>query len=148
MGKRSRVIILGIMGRTPFAGVAWQALHYVKGFRRLGFDVYYVEDSGEWAYDPEQNTVSHDCTYALNYISRLMTWCGLPDRWAYRAVEPERAIFGLSESQFRESFQCSDAFINLIGSTILRVDHLLVPLLIYLETDTVPTTLVVAKVND
>ena len=35
MGKRSRVIILGIMGRTPFAGVAWQALHYVEGFRRL-----------------------------------------------------------------------------------------------------------------
>ena len=147
MGKRSRVIILGIMGRTPFAGVAWQALHYIEGFRRLGFDVYYVEDSGEWAYDPEQNTVSHDCTYALNYISRLMTWCGLPDRWAYRAVEPERAIFGLSESQFRELFERANAIVNLTGATILRDEHLRVPLRIYLETDPVQPQIEVAKGN-
>jgi hypothetical protein len=147
MSKRSQVIILGIMGRTPFAGVGWQALHYVEGFRRLGFDVYYVEDSGEWAYDPEQNTVSHDCTYALNYISRLMAWCGLPDHWAYRAVEGERAIFGLSGSQFRELFERAEAIVNLTGATILREEHLRVPLRIYLETDPVQPQIEVAKGN-
>ena len=147
MSKRSQVIILGIIGRTPFAGVGWQALHYVEGFRRLGFDVYYVEDSGEWAYDPEQNTVSHDCTYALNYISRLMAWCGLPDHWAYRAVEGERAIFGLSGSQFRELFERAEAIVNLTGATILRDEHLRVPLRIYLETDPVQPQIEVAKGN-
>src|SRR5207244_13620407 len=98
MDKRSRLIMLGIMIRTPFAGVAWQALHYVEGFRRLGFDVYYVEDSGVWAHDHEQNTVSHDCTYALNHIRLLMTWCGLSDLCSYPLVKPESAIFSLSDS--------------------------------------------------
>src|SRR5262249_22477629 len=46
------VIVLGMMGRTPFAGVAWQVLHYLEGFRRLGCEVYYVEDTGDWPYDP------------------------------------------------------------------------------------------------
>jgi glycosyltransferase involved in cell wall biosynthesis len=30
-GYRGRIV-----GRTPFAGVAWQALHYLGGLRRLG----------------------------------------------------------------------------------------------------------------
>ena len=48
MGKPLRLVILGMMGRTPFAGVAWQALHYLEGFRRLGHDVYYIEDTNDW----------------------------------------------------------------------------------------------------
>lgn len=61
MRKPLRLIVLGIMGRTPFAGVALESLHYLEGFRRLGHDVYYVEDTTEWPYDPEQNTVTADC---------------------------------------------------------------------------------------
>ena len=45
------MVVLGIMGRTPFAGVAWQVLHYLEGFRRLGCNVYYVEDTADWPYD-------------------------------------------------------------------------------------------------
>ncbi len=55
-------MILGIMGRTPVAGVAWQALHYLEGFRRLGCDIFYVEDTGHWPYDAEQNTIASTAT--------------------------------------------------------------------------------------
>ena len=147
MGKRSRVVILGIMGRTPFAGVAWQALHYVEGFRRLGFDVYYVEDTSDWAYDPEQNIVTDDCAYAVAYISRLMAWCGLSDQWAYRAGARDNAIFGVSECQFQQLFERADAVVNLTGATTLRDEHLRVPLRIYLETDPVQPQIEVAKGN-
>jgi len=47
-----------MMGRTPFAGVAWQVLHYVEGLRRLGCEVHYVEDTGDWPYDPERNEIT------------------------------------------------------------------------------------------
>src|SRR5262249_28958823 len=57
------LVILGIMGQTPFAGVAWQVLHYLEGFRRVGYDVYYVEDTGDWPYDPEQDTITGDSSY-------------------------------------------------------------------------------------
>jgi hypothetical protein len=142
-----RVVVLGIMGRTPFAGVGWQVLHYLEGFRRLGLDVYYVEDTADWPYDPDQNALTDDCTYAINYINRLMAWCGLSDRWAYRALERDGAIFGLSKSQFRELFERADAIVNLTGATILRDEHLNVPLRIYLETDPVQPQIELAKGN-
>jgi hypothetical protein len=81
-----------MMGRTPFAGVAWQVLHYLEGFRRLGYDVYYVEDTGDWPYDPEQNAITDDCRYTTHYIARLMTWCGMPERWAYRAAAQNESV--------------------------------------------------------
>ena len=61
---KPRVVVLGIVAQTPFAGVAWQALHYVEALRRLGCDVYYVEDTGTWSYDPERETLTDDGAYA------------------------------------------------------------------------------------
>src|SRR6185369_1992339 len=63
-----RIVVLGMMGRMPLAGVVWQVLHYLEGFRRLGFDVYYVEDTGAWPFDPEQNTISDDCSFTVRHI--------------------------------------------------------------------------------
>lgn len=144
MDKRLTIVVLGIMGRTPLAGVAWQTLHYLEGFRRLGYNVYYVEDTGHWPYDAEQNTVTSDCRYTINYIGRLMAYCGLPDRWAYRSgVDGD--TFGLSESQVSRLFERTDVLINLSGATILRDEHLRVPIRIFLETDPVRLQIEVAK---
>ena len=137
IGKKPRLIVLGIVGRTPFAGVAWQALHYLEGFRRLGYEVYYVEETGDWPYDPEQNTTTDDCRYTVNYIARLMAWCDLAHRWAYRAGVQGRPTFGLSESQLSTLFEGADVLVNLCGATVLRDEHLRVPARIYLETDPV-----------
>jgi hypothetical protein len=147
MKRHLKLIVLGIMGQSPFAGVAWQALHYLEGFRRLGVDVHYVEDTGVWAYDPEQNTVTDDCTYAVNYIGKLMAWCGLPDRWAFRGATKKRSMFGPSASRFAELFQEGDVLVNLTGSTALRDEHLRVPIRIYLETDPVLPQIEAAKGN-
>src|SRR5918911_5048904 len=105
------LVVLGMMGRTPFAGVAWQVLHYLEGFRRLGHDVYYVEDTGEWPYDPEQNAITDDPTYTVNYISRLLGWCGFSDRWAYIAASQENRVYGLSEEQLSGVLRRADALI-------------------------------------
>lgn len=144
MSKKPTIVILGIMGRSPFAGVAWQVLHYLEGFRRLGLDVYYVEDTGDWPYDAEQNTITDDCRYTVNYIARLMAWCGLADRWAYRFGAGHR-IFGLSESQVSRLFEQADALVNVTGATLLREEHLRVPVRIYLETDPVLPQIEIAK---
>jgi len=50
---RERLLLLHIVGQYPMAGVAWQAVHYLLGFRQLGWDVWYVEDSGASPYDPD-----------------------------------------------------------------------------------------------
>jgi hypothetical protein len=134
-----------MMGRTPFAGVAWQVLHYLEGFRRLGCDVYYVEDTGDWPYDPEQNTITDDCRYTVNYIARLVDWCGLSGRWAYRAAAQDNRVYGLSGSELAALLRRADALVNLTGATLLREEHLRVPVRVYLETDPVMPQVEVAQ---
>jgi hypothetical protein len=137
MTARSSLVILGTMGRMPVAGVTWQVLHYLEGFRRLGFVVYYVEDTntGEWLYDPGRNTLSDDPTYAVNYIHTVMSRYGFSEQWAYRAADGR--VFGLSESELHRLFERTDVLVNLTGATVLRAEHQRVPVRIYLETDPV-----------
>jgi hypothetical protein len=130
------VVVLGILGRTPVAGVAWQVLHYLEGFRRLGVDVWYVEDTGEWPYDAERNTVTDDPSYTVRYIAHMMARCGLEYRWAYRCAAGG-GYFGLSENQVSTLLRRADVLVNLTGSTELRDEHLRVPVRVYLETDPV-----------
>ena len=40
---RPKIVLLGMMTKMPVAGVVWQNLHYLLGFERLGYEVYYVE---------------------------------------------------------------------------------------------------------
>ena len=82
--SRGRIVVLGVMGQSPFAGVGWQVLHYLEGCRRLGYDTYYVEDTGEWPYDPVQNTITDDCRYTVGYLARLLERCELGGAWVYR----------------------------------------------------------------
>jgi hypothetical protein len=140
---KPRVILLGIMGRTPFAGVAWQALHYLEGFRRLGCDVFYVEDTGTWAYDPEQDTITAAPGHTTRYIERQMRWLGLPDRWVY--VSADGQALGPAGGRLEELLSSADVLVNLTGGTVLRERHLQVPVRIYLETDPVLPQIEVAQ---
>lgn len=141
-----KVIVLGIMGRAPFAGVAWQVMHYLEGFRREGCDVYYVEDTGEWPFDPEKNSVASDCSYAVNFIAGVMAWCGFSYRWAYRSGA-SGGVFGLSDAAFHDLLNEADVLVNLTGATVLGEEHRRVPVRIYVETDPVRPEIEVALGN-
>jgi hypothetical protein len=147
VGSSPLLILLGMMGRMPLAGVAWQVLHYLEGFRRLGFDVYYVEDTNTWPYNPELNTVTDNCAYSLNIIGNVMASFGFADRWAYRSETHGVQWFGLSDSRVSGLLKRADVLINLTGSTVLRDEHLRVPIRIYLETDPVLPQIEIAKGN-
>lgn len=138
-----RLVLLGTMGGTPFAGVAWQTLHYLEGFRRLGCDVHYLEQTGAWPYDPDRNTISDDASYAAGYIERLLRWAGLEERWSY--VAPDGEVWGSGRSRLDRLLRGADALVNLTGATLLREEHLQVPVRIYLETDPVLPQIEVAE---
>jgi hypothetical protein len=74
-----------------------------------------------------------------------MAWLGLTEHWAYRAAAQGNRILGLSESQLAQLFKQADALINLTGATVLREEHLKVPVRIYLETDPVLPQIEVAQ---
>ncbi len=56
--RKGKIIVFGILFWYPLAGVTYQFLHYLIALRRLGYDPYYVEDSGRWVYDPRINDLS------------------------------------------------------------------------------------------
>ena len=152
MSRKLRLIVMGILGRTPLAGVSWQVLHFLEGFRRLGHDVYYIEDTGGWAYHPLRTNADHEAEdayeinlqYAVSHVARVMSSHGLEDRWAYRSRVDDR-IFGLSKTQVANAFENADALVNLTGSTQLLEEHARVPVRIYIETDPVLPQIEVAQ---
>src|SRR5690349_5626005 len=73
--SRARVILLGAMGESQSATVVWQVLHYLEGLRRLGHEVFYVEDTGRPLADP---------TPACELIDRTMARLGLGGQWLLR----------------------------------------------------------------
>src|SRR5262249_43760717 len=100
-----RVIVLGMMGRCPFAGQTWFSLGWLRGFQQLGHEVWYVEDDTVWPYDPLQDTVTDDCSYAVRHISTCMERIGLRDRWAFRFAAQKGQCWGLPEERLKQLYR-------------------------------------------
>lgn len=131
--KRGRIVVFGILSCSPYAGVAWQVLHYLEGFRRLGFDVSYADDTGAWPAGSD-GSPSNDPQFFLSFIQDLVRWWGTPDRWVYRSGV-DGTCYGPASDSISSLLADADILVNLTGSTILREEHLSVPVRIYLETD-------------
>ena len=133
---RERLLVLHIVGQYPMAGVAWQAIHYLLGFQKLGWDVYYVEDSGASPYDPDAGTVTGKVDYAVRYVGDVMRRFGLEDRWAYLDMLGNET-YGPARAELQDLYKTSTAIVNLCGATAPRAEHKQGPKLLYVETDPV-----------
>ena len=78
--SKGKIIIFGILFWYPLAGVTYQFLHYLIGLRKLGYDPYYIEDSGRWIYDPKINEFSPDVTGNLEMVVPHLQAHGYGDR--------------------------------------------------------------------
>ena len=145
MGSRKRLVILGMMGRCPFGGQSWLYLNWLLALSRLGHEVWYVEDDPSWPYDPEQNAVTEDCSYAVRHVAACMERIGLAGRWAYRMSSRKDACWGISARELDELYRSCDALLNVVGATDLREEHLAAPLRVYVQTDPVTAELRLAN---
>jgi hypothetical protein len=132
-----RLVVLGMMGRCPFGGQTWLYLNWLRGFMRLGHDVWYVEDDSVWPYHPEQNTITDDCSYAVRHVASSLERIGLEDRWAFKLADRQDAVWGLSDDELQRLYSSCEALLNVVGATDLREEHLAAPLRVYVETDPV-----------
>jgi hypothetical protein len=130
---RKRLVLAGIVGRYPVGGVTWCALQYIAGFQRLGYDVFYLEDTGECNFDPIQNAIATDPAYALDYIRRQLALVGLEDSWAY--VDYEGGYHGKTQAQVAEACGAADLMVNLSGGCwMMRPEYEKVPK-VFVDTD-------------
>ena len=63
-----RIVVTGLVATYPLGGVTWDYLAYVDGFRRLGHEILYLEDTGGWFYRPDAQTFSDDPAPKLRYL--------------------------------------------------------------------------------
>ncbi|HWP58455.1 MAG TPA: hypothetical protein VNL14_11245 [Candidatus Acidoferrales bacterium] len=137
-----RVIVTGFIGHQRLlGGVAWDYLNVVLGLKRLGHDVYYIEDSGCWPYNHDGGPSGRDWTDwnprpTVEHLSRVMSAFDLQDRWAYR-FPPKSEWFGMSDARRKEIVRSADALINVAGTLEKPWDYRSVGKLIYIDTDPV-----------
>jgi hypothetical protein len=132
---KGKVIVFGILFWYPLAGVTYQFLHYLIGLRKLGYDPYYVEDSGRWVYDPHLNEFSPDVTGNLALVTPVLQQHGFGDRWAFRGNYPGGQCYGMTEAQLGQLYREADAFLNVTGAQELRDEHRQIRRRIYVESD-------------
>jgi hypothetical protein len=144
-GSKGKIIVFGILFWYPLAGVTYQFLHYLIALRRLGYDPYYIEDSGRWIYDPELNDLSPDASGNLARVVPILDAHGFGGRWAFRGNYPGGRCHGLEEREILELYRTADAFLNVTGAQELREEHLQCRRRIYVETDPVAAQLKVVN---
>jgi hypothetical protein len=129
-----RIIVTGLVGQFAFGGVAWDYLQYVEGFRRLGHDVVYLEDTENWPYNAIQQTYTADCTANVAYLRAVMERFGFDGRWIYRNC-PDSTYHGMTEAETRAVCAHADLFVNVSGCGWLRPEYAAIPKKIFIDSD-------------
>lgn len=140
-----RLVILGMMGRSPFGGQTWLYLNWIRAFAALGHDVWYVEDDPSWPYDPLSYSPTDDCQYAVRHVASCLERIGMKDKWAFRMALVPNKCWGMSDNQLNDLYRNCDALLNIVGATDLREEHMAAPLRIYVQTDPVTAELRLAN---
>lgn len=140
-----RILVTGLIGQYAFGGVTWDYIQYVLGFKALGHDVWYLEDSANWAYDPVKQEPSADCSHNVAYLDRIMRHFDLGDRWIYRN-EPDGKYHGVSgEAEAEKIIASADVLANVSGACWLRPITASVKAKLFLDGDPMFTQ---TKLND
>jgi hypothetical protein len=131
-----RVIVLGHIVRGPVGGMAWHHLQYVLGLARLGHDVWFLEDSQDYAscYDPERGVKGVDPTYGLRFARDAFAMIGLSERFAYYDSHTD-AWLGPAASLVHEVCAAADLLLNMSGKNRLRPWFTEIPDRVLIDTD-------------
>lgn len=143
--SKGKIIVFGILFWYPLAGVTYQFLHYLLGLRRLGYDPYYIEDSGRWVYDPRLNDLSPDATGNLAAVVPTLEAHGFGNRWAFRGKYPQGKCHGMTDAQIDALYKEADAFLNVTGAQEIREEHRAIRRRIYVESDPFPMQVKAAR---
>jgi hypothetical protein len=133
--RRGPIIVFGLMFDLPYAGIVMQFLHYLRGLRALGWDVWYVEDSLSWPYDPAARIPCVDPVAGIDRVARALADHGFGDRWVYRCAIPDVRCFGAGEAVLAELYRHVEVALNVTGAQEIRDEQARIPGLVYVQSD-------------
>jgi hypothetical protein len=139
--RKLRILVLGYIVRGPMGGMTWHHLQYFLGLHQMGYDVYFLEDSGDTAYscyDPVRNVTDQNPSYGLEYAKQVFKRTGLENRWGYYDRHQDQWHGPLAETAIK-IIKHADLLINLSCSNTLRSWLYDVPIRVLIDTDPVFT---------
>ena len=138
------IVLAGVMGRYPYGGVTWCSLMYLIGLRKLGHQVWYLEDTGECNFDPAANAKATDPSYALEFIRRSLAPHQLEERWCY--VDYRGQYHGYDCDGWRSVCRDADLFLDLSGGCwFWRDEYARIPFSAFIDSDPAFTQLAIAE---
>ncbi|HEX6386405.1 MAG TPA: hypothetical protein VF177_17165 [Anaerolineae bacterium] len=132
-GTRLTILVSGMIAGVPHQGGAtWAVLQYLLGFKRLGYDVYFVEPLTETALQPAGTSLERSVNAA--YFRQVIADFGLEQRAALLLAGTRHTV-GLLYQQLRAVAGRAGVLLN-ISSTL--ADEALtgrIPVRVYLDLD-------------
>lgn len=130
-----KAVVTGMIATYPVGGVAWDYGQYAVGLERLGFDVFYLEDTGSSTYDPVQRLYGDAFDYAIEFLAASLRNLSptLADRWHFRAADG--SSFGIDAAHMRALVADADLFLNVSGSALLRDEYMPCRRKVLIDTD-------------
>lgn len=132
---RRSIVLLGMMTKMPVPGVIWQTLHYLLGFRRLGYDVVYAEAHARAPSPFMDGPDDPGTARAAEFLHDLMARFDLDDRWAYHALHEDGACYGMGLTALQRAYASASAIVNLHGGTAPLDEHIATERLVLVATD-------------
>ncbi|MCK6690760.1 MAG: hypothetical protein L6Q97_01520 [Thermoanaerobaculia bacterium] len=140
MSSSLRIIVTGLVAQHhTLAGVTWDYIQYAIGLHRLGHEVYYFEDTGEWPYNLDGGPTGNDwvadnCKKNVEHLNNVLARYGLQERWAYH-FPAKSEWYGLSGTRRKEIIRTADLLINVSGTLESPEKYRDVKTLAYIDSD-------------
>lgn len=132
-----KAIVTGMVATNALAGVAWDYGQYALGLEQLGFEVYYLEDTGvpAYSYDHATGSYAEDPRDGVAFLGRALADLSptLAQRWHYRATDGRS--YGLSEEAIGEVAAEAALLLNVSGCSLLREAYRRCPRAVLIDTD-------------
>jgi hypothetical protein len=142
-----KIVVSGLIGSYPLGGVAWDYLQFVKGFVALGCEVTYLEDTGQWAYDPRTGTFGEDASHNVRYLAEVLARVpGMERSFAFR--DPKGVVHGIGEEELARRCREADLFLNVSGAAYFRDEYRAARVCAYYDSDPLYTQAGVAAFDE
>jgi hypothetical protein len=109
-------VVAGSLAQRPYhGGHAWVFLQYLLGFRRLGWDVLFVDRlEADMCVDDAGRPAPFRDSVNLRYLAHVMDGFGLGDRWTLR-YGGGRDVAGVSSDETLATLERSSFLLNVMG---------------------------------
>ena len=116
MSARGTIIVAGSLAQRPgFGGHAWVFLQYLLGFKRLGWNVLFLDWlDAAMCRDRAGKPCAVEDSWNLHYLAATLDECGLGDSWSVNFDQGART-FGVPRPRVLERVRASDLLLNVMG---------------------------------